>query len=355
MQPLVNLSSPKELAPPPKLKGFDFSKDVAFEARNTNRLLSLALFTTRLCNLRCRYCYIEGGTPLPNELSLTEYKDVILQAKDLGVKTVWVPGAGEPTLQKNLKELIDFTDSLDMWFVMFTNGMLIDDDWARFLIDRRTSVVVKFNSTTPSKQDYLAGISGAYDRIQKGRQTLLDYGFNDHYPTRMAVESVICSTNYSEIAEIFSWARDNNVFPYIETLLDSGRAAELSSLHVDSAALGRLFQQLLEIDQKDYGYTWAPVPPYVASTCDKLLYNLTVDSQGIARPCCGVHAPIGDIRKEKLSDIINSPLLQLLRHPEQSLHGTCGTCKSNECLYGCRSQAETEGDILGGNSLCWIN
>ncbi len=343
-----------QLRPPPKLKGLDFTRDEALAARNSGRLLSLALFTSARCNLKCRYCYISAGRRLPDELKFDEYKAVIDQARDLGALSVWVPGAGEPLLHENLKSLIKYVDKLGMWFVLFTNGTLVSKDWARFFLDHRVSVVVKLNSFDPRLQDWFSGRRGISQDIARAREVLLQIGMGDGTPTRLGVESVIVQQNIDEIPAIFKWARTHNIYPYLETLLFSGRAASNSELQVPAKNIMNIFRLLLAIDEKEFGYTWVPSPPYVASSCDKLLYNITVDSTGQVHPCCGIATTLGSVRKKPLANFLENPIMQALRHPESSLHGPCHSCASESCLYGCRSQAETAGDMFGPCPTCWV-
>ena len=190
---------------PPRLKGLDFSLEETLNAREEKRLLSLALFTPNRCNARCKPCYISAGKDDPNQLSFEEYKEIILQAKDLGAQTIWTPGAGEPTIWPHLREFVEFIAKQGMTPVIFTNSFTMNTGLARFLYHRNVSIVTKLWSFDKKTADYLVGVDGAYEKMQTGLQILIEQGFNSYVTrpdgvktTRLGVEMVINSINWGK-------------------------------------------------------------------------------------------------------------------------------------------------------------
>ena len=59
----MNVDTAK-LGRPPVLAGYTYDPEDAYRARDEGRLLAIRLETNRSCNLRCRYCYAEGGERL---------------------------------------------------------------------------------------------------------------------------------------------------------------------------------------------------------------------------------------------------------------------------------------------------
>jgi len=309
---------------PPRLKGLDFSLEEALEARDNDRILSLALFTPNRCNARCRPCYISAGKDDPNQLSFDEYKEIIDEAKKLRVKTIWTPGAGEPTIWNHFRDFIDYIAESGMLSVVFTNSFTMDSGLAKFLNDRNASVVTKLWSFDKSTADYLVGVNGAYEKMQRGLNILMEEGFNGYFQrtdgvevSRLAVEMVICGANYQEAPEIFRFARENQIFPYLERILMRGRAAADPSLQINAEQTEKVFNECAEIDRKEFGYDWEPKMPYIGEPCIKIFHNMTVDHQGSIRPCCGCQVYIGNIREQSIQDTINSVSFRNIR---QHLH-----------------------------------
>lgn len=63
---------------------------------------------------------------------------------------------------------------------------------------------------------------------------------------------------------------------------------------------------------------------------------------------------IGDLRKEKLSDIWkHSEVLDMFRNRE-NLKGKCGECLYKYVCGGCRRNAYMAGDAMGEDPFCWV-
>lgn len=346
------------LRSPPSIKGLDFAPEEIENARQNDQILMISPFVSARCNLKCIYCYANSGKALPNELTFDEYKDIILQGKELGAKTVWIPGYGEPLMQPRFMDIVDYVESLNMTLVVFTNGTLINERIAKLLFYKDVTVIAKCNSFSSKIQDELAGEQGSFSKIQRGLQLLMQQGFNKTSSTRLGIESIICRLNYAELPELFRWARRNNIYPYFEMMVHEGRASEnrnAAKLDLQTREERVLFEKLLEIDQKEFGYTWVPVPPYVANSCNKIFYNVTIDSAGWVKPCCAVDLKIANMREVKLNDIIKSETYRKIRNVEKYLTGNCGNCKIKDCYYGCRSEAHINGDFFGSYPRCWHN
>lgn len=81
------------------------------------------LYITRRCNLDCRYCCVKDNSK--KELNTEEFKRIIDRLHYLGCRFVSFFG-GEPTLRKDLCELISYASKKNMITMLSTNGTLID-------------------------------------------------------------------------------------------------------------------------------------------------------------------------------------------------------------------------------------
>lgn len=346
----------KPLRSPEKVYGLHFSQDEIREAVENNRLLTLDLETSRMCNLKCLYCYSEAGQKLENELTLDEIKNVADQAVALGVKVITIIGGGEPMIVPYILDMIDYLSQLPVKINLFTNATLLTPFKARFLAERHVSVVTKFNSLKAEVQDELAGVPGSFEKIQAGIQFLLDAGYASSPDLPLGLETVICKQNVNEIESMWRYARDRGYHPYFEVITFQGRAKK-NLLNVETDVLEGLFKRLLHIDETEYGFTWVARPPIAGLTCARHYYNLLVTSRGYVHPCTGVDINVGNVRHESLADMLaTSPVIASLRHIDEHIKGKCADCIHHPECYGCRGFAyHFCGDFLAADPTCWIN
>jgi len=342
------------LSPPPQLKGLNFSYEEIKRARAENKMLVVSIETSNICNLRCVYCYTDASKKLPNELKIEEYKNILDQAVDLGAKEVAIAGAGEPLLDPLFFKILSLIEERGLYLILYTNATLIDKSIAKRLYDSSLTVVATLNSINPAIQNRLCGgIPWAYKRMMEGIYNLMNAGFNKTNPTRLAIDSFVVKESIDEAPAIFRFARENNIFPYICRVFLLGRAKD-KDLDVSNEQFKNLTYKLLEIDETEYGYTWEPKPPFVASQCQLVYINMVVGIQGDVRPCYSVFINAGNVRDQSLVKIWNSDFLKDVRNMEKNLKGKCATCTLKGKCYGCRCRTfAITGDVFAADPACW--
>lgn len=338
-----------------QIYNLEFTEAEIKKAVAANKLLSMEIEFSRICNFRCSYCYVADKSECKDELSRAEIKDVILQAKTLGARKIIILG-GEPSIYPHLIEMLSFLSAEGFDVEMFTNGTGIDKDLAAVLAQERVRVVLKMNSRDEELQDRLAGKKGAFRIISNALSTLQKAG----YPSEelfLAISTVICQQNIKELPAMWQWLRKNNIEPYFEVITPQANAIENSWLTVDSVDLKELFTQLSAIDQGEFGRHWEPQPPLVGNKCMRHQVSCVVTAAGDVMPCVGVTIPLDNIRNNKLGYILkNSEVVNNLKNYREMIKGECRSCeKADEC-YGCRGAAyQLTGDYLASDPTCWRN
>lgn len=309
--------------------------------------------TGRLCNLRCNYCFADGGRAMPGELTTPEILDIIDQAEAVGASIIPIIGGGEPTLNHDLVQIVASIAGKGLLPGVFTNGLLMTMELARTLFDLGAYVVGKLNSLDDDLEDSIVGVRGASRRIKGGIETLIEAGFAAVVPSRLSLHTIITRQNYSEIPTIFRWERDRNIVPYIQLPVLTGRARE--ELTVSDERAKDLFYSLREIDRNEYGYDWMPMPPNVAWSCTQRLTSCYITSTGDVQMCSGTNIPLGNVRQQRLRDILMSPALREMRDLSR-IHGNCAVCPDLgiDCCAGCTGNTfNTTGDITASDERCW--
>ncbi|MBL4903201.1 MAG: radical SAM protein [Desulfocapsa sp.] len=338
-----------------QLYNLEFTEEEIKKAVAGDRLLSIEIEFSRICNFRCSYCYVPEKKECKGELSTDEIKNVIVQAKELGARKIIILG-GEPSIYPHLPEMLKFIDSHGFEIEMFTNGTGVNAELAQLLAALKVRLVLKLNSRNRAVQDRLAGKEGAYDIIQTAFAHLKDAG----YPSDdlfLALSTIICQPNFDELVDMWKWVREQKIEPYFEVITPQENALDNLWLSVDSIKLKELFAELSRIDQNLYGRDWEPQPPLVGNKCMRHQVSCLVTATGEVMPCVGVTIPLDNIRNNTLAYILkNSEVVQNLKNYREMIKGECRDCdKAAEC-YGCRGAAyQLTGDYLASDPTCWRN
>jgi len=339
---------------PPYLTGYNYTSKKAHGARKVGKILCMRIELGRECNLKCIYCYTDGGEPLPNELKYEEIKSLINQGKELGIESIIIIGAGEPVISPFFKELIEYINSKGIIPVIFTNSISITKDMAEFLYNKNSSVMIKLDSFNANIQDFLTDKRGSYSKIQKGLDNLINAGFTDIQKTnkfRLGISFVTNTHNINEIKDIWKFCRDNNIYPNQEILTPNGRGRNIVNLIPTIAQYKKLKLELLELDQKEYGFDWLPYTPLTGCGCLQFLYSVYITCEGYVRPCAGVEIKQENIREKPLKEILNTNFFQLCLYIDKHLNGKCKNCVYNSECIGCRGIAYTIGINSNKNPL----
>lgn len=107
------------------------------------------IYLTNACNLSCTHCYMYSGKPLRNELSSSEWIDVLTEFAVLGGKTVTLSG-GEVTTKRGWFDVLRHAHSLGLQVTLLTNGTL----WTSADIEAAASLVaeVQISIDGPSEE-----------------------------------------------------------------------------------------------------------------------------------------------------------------------------------------------------------
>lgn len=330
-----------------------FTEDEIKAARQRGGLLGLDLELTKRCNLKCVYCYADGGRPNQDELSLDEICGTLDAAKMLGAKKVTLTG-GEPLTHRYFFDIAEYAVDAKLQVSLYTNGTLIDLKVAEKLADIGVFPCVKLDAVQADIQDTLAGVSGAFDGIMKGIENLLKVGYGAEY--QMNINTVMCRTNLENLPLVWEWARKKNIQPSFLRLGPKGRAKE-SDLAVSASELKELFDKLSKMDRDLGEENWDATTPFCGRGCNKHYISCYVGSTGVVQPCTGVDVRAGDIRERSLESILaSSEVFKIARTMEKHIKGACSTCEHRVKCYGCRGLAfYMNGDFTGADPLCWNN
>jgi len=249
-------------------------------------LLLLALFFPGRCDADCPACYtnrrLRNGT-----LTLEERLAVIEQGARLGAKVMYVPGEGEPTLDRFLRSTIDFAFAFGMSSVLFTNGLLLSDsrswrsvhgqapeEFLEWAFERGVHLYFKYWHTRSEEFSQMMGIP--VERLITERIRLCS-GLRADVPLgilrareiaseRVGIQIVAWDGFEPEFRRITALARELELYSYVERPLNAGRCGGTATALTGTYA--RYVQEYLSQQQ-----------------CERFLYSAVVLADGRITVC----------------------------------------------------------------------
>ena len=168
----------------------------------------LRVSVTDRCNFRCLYCMPEDGLPwlrTDDLLTMDELLRALRVSIDLGVRTIRITG-GEPTLRRDLVDVVAQLSPLGVELSLTTNGYLMD----RLAAPLRDAGLKRVNISLDSlRRDRFKQITrrDGLERVLRGIDASLAAGL-----APVKINSVVVrGFNDDEVVPMARWARDLGV------------------------------------------------------------------------------------------------------------------------------------------------
>lgn len=257
---------------------------------------------TSACNLHCTGCWAaEYGNKL--NLSFDDLDDIIEQGKKLGMHMFLFSG-GEPLVRKN--DIIALCSKhSDCEFLAFTNGTLIDDEFADDMLRVKNFIpaisVEGFENATDARRG-----EGTYRRVLKATSILkerkLPFGFSCCYTSQ--------NTSCIGSEEYFDWMIDCGAkFCWFFTYMPVGKGAP-TNLMVSAEQRAEMYHKIREFRKTKPLFTldfWND-GEYVKGCIAGGRYYFHINANGDAEPCAFIHYSDSNIHEKSLVEILSSPL-----------------------------------------------
>jgi AdoMet-dependent heme synthase len=166
------------------------------------------LAITNKCNMNCLYCSVRKLHSFnKKELSTEEWKKIIKKLADFGVFQIGFTG-GEPTLRKDLPELVKFTHELGCVCNLTTNGWFLDEKLVEKLIKAGLKQCqVSLDSHIEKIHDKLRG-EGSFKRAVSAIELL------KKKEVVVGIDCVISKNNIGSILDMVKWIKEKQI-PYL--------------------------------------------------------------------------------------------------------------------------------------------
>lgn len=276
--------------------------------------------TTR-CNLQCKNCYAQAlHPPSGNELSDDKIHSIFAEARELGV-SFFVLAGGEPFLRP---EILDITEGFpEILFLIFTNGLLIDDRILKRLKARKNVLPLLSLEGYEEETDLRRG-AGVYERLVSVIRKVKSRGI--FFGTSLTITEPTFATLTDEE---FIQSLVNEGCKFFLFLEYTPTAEATEDLVLTRGQRERLMSRVDAFHSK-WPALFIAVPGHEAEVGGCLAAGrgfVHISADGDLEPC--PFAPFSDTNLKDLSlrEALQSELLEMLRgHPEQLTISEGGCC-----------------------------
>jgi AdoMet-dependent heme synthase len=331
---------------------------------------SVFLEVTGRCNQHCQHCRWRGSSRDGGELSTRALLGLLDELAGLGTDQVVLTG-GEPTLRRDLAQLVNRAHALGQRCLLATNGSLLTSDLARGLRQAGLDAVqVSLDGSTPEAHDRFRGASGAFESALSAVHQCVSIGLS------VQASMTVTAANAHDIAGVADLCRCLGVpLLRLRRLVGSGAArrhagildispSELRSIcdcwvppHGDYRRTAGL---RVEMEQAPFLVTRSalseaePLSGRILGGCSAGIALCVVDPVGNIRPCPSVGMDVGNIRETRFTDIWSSSDVLCRLRDRGNLSGKCGVCSYRQHCGGCRGDAHARtGYLFAEDPKCW--
>ncbi|MFZ5790363.1 MAG: pyrroloquinoline quinone biosynthesis protein PqqE [Pseudomonadota bacterium] len=327
--------------------------------------LALLAELTHRCPLQCPYC----SNPVEleragNEIGTDEWRRVIDQAAALGVLQIHFSG-GEPTVRRDLGDLIAHAHAAGLYTNLITAGVLLDADRLQALVAAGLDhVQLSFQDSEPELGDHIGGFKGGHAKKiavaglvrQAGLPLTLNlvvHRQNLHHLDDLLAMAVELDAHRVEIAHVqyYGWALKNRA-----ALMPTRAQLEQATATVEAARARLKGRVVIDYVVPDY---YAKRPKACMGGWGRQFLNIS--PSGKVLPCHAAESitslRFDTVRERSLAEIWeNSEAFNRFRGTAW-MPEPCRSCTRREIDWGgCRCQAfALLGDAAATDPACGLS
>lgn len=274
---------------------------------------------TENCNSRCITCNAWKNRSV-DELTTEEFRDVFYQLKRLGVSCVTFSG-GEPLLRRDVGSLIKEARSTGFNEVMLiTNGLLLEQRAPELIESGLTHLLVSIDGIEAT-DNKIKGIPTHFERATKGIRVVNRLKEKEKVDFKTVVLTTPMKLNIKEIPLLIERCHDLGALWYFNLLecnIDFFRDIDILDLLVsDHKSIDILFDYLGQMQKERPSATYfcnhqleyargflKGKDNYVP--CVHGYRRINIGAHGEVYSGCFVLGPIGNVREEKISEIVKT-------------------------------------------------
>ncbi|MFX0032607.1 MAG: radical SAM protein [Candidatus Hodarchaeota archaeon] len=339
--------------------------------------IHFAMYLTDKCNQKCIHCAADDLIPRV-ELSTDEWCNIVenietgLRKQGRHACFVWF--GGEPTLRKDIGEIMRFCKEKDYIHALITNGVQFTEKFVKMCKENNIShIFVSFDSADSEKNDQIRGFPNSLKYAKKAIDLCLKYGIF------VCSSITVMKQNIDELEALKELSERWGSQPYFRCVVKQNRAAQFwNEIGLDKEEYKKMydFKYRHAIETIRNGKT-GTLPAYEIYDMVPFMEQPKDDKEmaaiewGVGCLACrtmmgiGIDGTIypagypttltlGNALKDNFEDVLNSQLYKDIRD-RKKIKGKCAFCHHLKyCGGGCRVTAEyITGDFFGSFPFCW--
>jgi len=318
---------------------------------------------THLCNLNCPFCYV-GTNRAKNELSTQEWFDIIKQIPFYSFVTLV---GGEPLIRKDFSEILFEVCKKTFGKVnLITNGILLKEKIIDDILKSKMLLVSVSLDGWEKNHDILRNKEGIFKTITDNLQILNEKRKKSNL--MIDIKTIILKNNLEDILKLYEYSTKMNFEFFSLSFLRNNHLKQNSKLYdnfeeifytanypiekyFDLDKFKEIYFEMQKIkkhsktkirfapkfDNKNPYKEWALIEKFfseyqnknikeIYNPCKYPYSNTIINPMGDIYPC--LSCKMGNIREQKLIDIINNPKYRCFRKnlKYSSLFSSCQMC-----------------------------
>lgn len=314
------------------------------------------LYVTAGCNLRCITCSYRD--PLPNELTLDEYREIFSQLEHYGLRRVVYSG-GEPMLRRDLPEICKIARKTGAKQSLLTNGLLLEKR-AKELLPFMDEIIVSLDGPDAETHNSIRGLN-SFDQIVRGVELVMGHSGRPSISFRCVVQR----KNFRKLDEMVELGKrlgiDRISFLAADVQTDAfhreqaGHAAPTGEILLDPNECSEFRTSVMAFFEKrkqefashfiaespkkimhlvEYFEAHQGIAPFPRNECNAPSVSMVIKSTGDVLPCYFLPS-YGSLRTHHLSSLLNKPDIVTIRSDVKS--NRLKECQQCVCTLKIRS------------------
>lgn len=192
------------------LKLLKEKKEELLKYYNTPYYVYISL--SNMCNARCVFCDVRQNTQLKCGIDV---KKTIDELEKLGTKYIQFTGGGEPFINDDIFEYMDYCTSKKMNIIFISNGLNLNEEKIKKLSQYNiVGVFFSIDSFRPEIHDQLRGVPGLFERVTQNINLIKKYIPN----AKININHVLNKMNIDDF-ENFIKLKEKYNFDYINPII----------------------------------------------------------------------------------------------------------------------------------------